>query len=303
MTKIKIAAAPISWGVCEVPDWGHQMDPERVLTEMAELGLEATEFGPEGFLPADPKAKAELLAGHGLTAVGGFVPLVLHEPDHDPLPQVRTELASYAAAGATTLILSAASGQDGYDACPELDQAGWDTLLANLERIRAHAAEQGVTAVLHQHAGTVVETPEDVQRVLEGSEIGFCFDTGHLFIGGTDPVAFAAEHADRILHVHMKDVSLSHAQRVRAGESTYYDEVVAGMYRPLGEGDIDIAAIVSSLLDAGYNGWFTLEQDNVVSSEPEPGKGPVADAAASLAYLHQLATAHRARPAHRAEGK
>ncbi len=292
MTDIQIAAAPISWGVCEVPDWGHQMDPDRVLTEMGELGFAATEFGPEGFLPTDPEAKARLLAEHGMRAVGGFVPVLLHDPDHDPLPEIVRELASYEAAGAGTIVLSAVSGQDGYDARPELDRTGWATLLDNLGRAREAAANVGVTAVLHPHAGTMVETTADVQQVLDGSEIGFCFDTGHLFIGGTDPVTFAAEHADRILHAHLKDVSLQHAERVRAGQSTYYDEVVAGMYRPLGQGDIDIAAIVTSLLDAGYTGWFTLEQDNVISEEPAPGDGPVSDAAASLAYLRSVADGH-----------
>jgi inosose dehydratase len=227
-----------------------------------------------------------------MTAVGGFVPVLLHSPEHDPLPEIRRELVSYELAGAKTIVLSAVSGQDGYDARPELDESGWATLLNNLERAREAAAAVGVTAVLHPHAGTMVETSDDVDHVLEGSSIGFCFDTGHLFIGGTDPVSFAAEHADRILHAHLKDVSLEHADRVRQGQSSYYDEVVAGMYKPLGQGDIDIAAIVNSLLDAGYTGWFTLEQDNVVSEQPAPGEGPVSDAAASLAYLRSVAEGH-----------
>jgi len=70
----KIAGAPISWGVCEVPGWGYQLPPERVLTEMHHVGLAATEFGPDGFLPADPAAMAALLASRHLTAVGGFTP-------------------------------------------------------------------------------------------------------------------------------------------------------------------------------------------------------------------------------------
>ena len=69
----RVAGAPISWGVCEVPGWGHQLTPDRVLTEMREVGLVATEFGPDGFLPDAPAEKAKVLAAHGLTAVGGFV--------------------------------------------------------------------------------------------------------------------------------------------------------------------------------------------------------------------------------------
>ena len=82
----RIAGAPISWGVCEVPGWRHQLSPQRVLTEMREVGLAATEVGPDGFLPADPARLAHTLAEHDLHAVGGFVPVVLHVPEHDPAP-------------------------------------------------------------------------------------------------------------------------------------------------------------------------------------------------------------------------
>src|SRR3954464_9933085 len=78
--RARLAGAPISWGVCEVPGWGRQLAPERVLAEMAELGLRATELGPTGYLPHDPGAVRDLLGRHDLTLVGGFVPLVLHEP-------------------------------------------------------------------------------------------------------------------------------------------------------------------------------------------------------------------------------
>src|ERR687895_2504225 len=85
----RVAGAPISWGVCEVPGWGHQLAPDRVLAEMRQLGLAATEFGPDGFLPADPDHRAALLESYDLRAVGGFVPVVLHDPGRDPLPDVR----------------------------------------------------------------------------------------------------------------------------------------------------------------------------------------------------------------------
>src|SRR5690242_7850564 len=106
----KIAGAPISWGVCEVPGWGYQLPPARVLTEMAQVGLAATEFGPDGFLPADPAVMAEFLATRHLTAVGGFTPVVLHEAGHDPAPEIERLLDGYDAAGAEVLVLSAATG-------------------------------------------------------------------------------------------------------------------------------------------------------------------------------------------------
>ncbi|NNC11556.1 TIM barrel protein [Planctomonas sp. JC2975] len=281
----KIAAAPISWGVCEVPGWGYQLPPDRVLREMAELGFSATEFGPLGFLPETPAEKAELLSGFGLRATGGFVPVVLHDPLHDPVPEVEAELASYESAGASVLVLAAATGVEGYDSRPELDAVGWATLLGNLDRLRQTAQDAGVLAVLHPHVGTMVETADDLDRVLAGSGIPLCLDTGHLLIGGTDPVAFAAAHADRIAHVHLKDVDLALVRTVQTGERTYYDAVVAGMYRPLGQGDVDVRSILASLDAVGYDGWFVLEQDNVIDDAPEEGAGPIDDARASVEFL------------------
>lgn len=287
---LKIAGAPISWGVCEVPGWGHQMSPERVLKEMAELGLGATEFGPLGFLPIEPADRAKVLADHGMEAVGGFFPITLHQADFDPIPSVLKELESYAAAGAKTLVLSAETGLEGYDSKrPELDAAGWQVFFNNLERIKETAAAQGVTAVLHPHVGTMVETEADVKKVLDGSTIAFCLDTGHMLIGGTDPVKFAEDHADRVAHSHLKDVNLEIANRVQSGQITYYQGCVEGMYVPLGTGDVDVRSIVRSLIKSGYQGWFALEQDNVIQAEPAEGAGPFADAKASVEFIKAVA--------------
>jgi inosose dehydratase len=127
--ELKIAGAPISWGVCEVPGWGYQLGPDRVLKEMREVGLVATELGPEGFLPSEPAAMASVLSEHGLQAVGGFTPLLLHVPAHDPVPEVDRILDGYVASGAQVLVLSAVTGSGGYDTWPQLDEAGWKRLL------------------------------------------------------------------------------------------------------------------------------------------------------------------------------
>ena len=285
---MRIAGAPISWGVCEVPGWGHQMSPDRVLREMTELGLTATEFGPQGWLPEAPAERAASLTPHGLAAVGAFVPVVLHDPGHDPVPEVDRELDSFAAAGGDVLVLSATSGLDGYDERPDLDETGWATLLRNLDRLTELAASRGVRASLHPHVGTMVEREEEVHRVVEGSSVLLCLDTGHLLIGGTDPVRLATEHAARINHVHAKDVRLDLVQRVRSGEMGYTEAVRQGIYTPLGDGDVDVAAIVAALDDVGFDGWYVLEQDTVLAAEPAPGQGPVDDARRSLEHLRSL---------------
>jgi len=280
----RVAAAPISWGVCEVPGWGYQLDPDRVLREMGDLGLTATEFGPVGFLPDDPEDKAAVLRGHGLRAVGGFLPVVLHDPSYDPLPEVHAYLDACLAAGAGVVVLAAATGAEGYDARPALDDKGWATLLANLDQIGDHAAELGVVASLHPHVGTMVETAAEVEHVLAGSGVGLCVDTGHLLVGGTDPVALTVAHADRVVHVHLKDVDDAVAARVRSGELTYGNAILEGLYTPLGSGDVDVATLVGALETAGYTGWYVLEQDVKLRGAPQ-GEGPATDVRTSLDFL------------------
>lgn len=285
----RIAAAPISWGVCEVPGWGFQLTPERVLGEMRALGVVATEFGPDGFLPASPGDKSETLAGAGLKAVGGFVPIVLHDAESDPVPVIEAELDSFVAAGATRLVLSADTGQVGYDSRPTLNESEWVTLLSNLDRLVQSAAARGVVASIHPHVGTMIESTDDVERVLNGSRIGLCLDTGHLLIGGTDPVELARNNAARISHVHLKDVRRDLAERVQRKELTYTEAVRRGLYTPLGTGDIDIATIVNSLEAAGYAGYYVLEQDTILTENPPAGSGPIADVRTSIDFIVGLA--------------
>ncbi|KWX66203.1 sugar phosphate isomerase/epimerase [Mycobacterium sp. NAZ190054] len=285
---MKIAGAPISWGVCEVPGWGYQLGFDRVLSEMRQAGLAATELGPEGFLPTDPTELVRLLDGYGLACVGGFVPVVLYRDDHDPADDLAGPLASLAAAGAGVVVLAAATGLDGYDERPDLDEKQWGTLLSNLDRLADIVAARGLTAVLHPHVGTMVETRAEVDRVLSGSRIPLCLDTGHLLIGGTDPLALAREVPERIRHAHLKDVDAGLAAKVQSGEMTYTKAVAAGMYVPLGAGDVDIAGIVKALEDSGFDGWYVMEQDNILDREPD-GAGPLADVLASVAFLQGAA--------------
>jgi len=287
MKRTRIAAAPISWGVSEVPSWGYQLSVDRVLDEIRGLGLPATEFGPDGFLAAEPTAKAEQLRAHELRAVGGFLPLVLHEPEHDPLPRVARYVDDCQATGADAVVLAADTSDDGYDTRPELDELGWKTLLHHLDRIDDFTRSHGVVASLHPHIGTMIERGDEVERVLAGSRVGLCVDTGHLLAAGTDPVVLTQAHADRVVHVHLKDVDGDLADEVAAGGVGFADAVRAGLFLPLGRGSVDVAAIVSVLEERGYDGWYVLEQDVMLDAEPT-GEGPAANVRVSLDYLEGL---------------
>jgi inosose dehydratase len=286
----RVAGAPISWGVCEVPGWGYQLEPDRVLSEMSGLGLPATELGPDGYLPTDASMLEATLADHGLALVGGFVPAVLHEPGRleDELDRVTKQADLLTAADAQVLVLAAGTGRDGYEGGTDLDDPSWASLVTGIGRAIELGSERGLVVALHPHQGTVIEGSRQIQRVLESSPVSLCVDTGHLMVGGADPVELITAARDRVAHVHLKDVRADLAEQVRSGRMGYRDAVAEGMYRPLGSGDVDVAAIVSALEASDYDGWYVLEQDTVLEGAPEEGGGPVRDVAVSLTFFERF---------------
>jgi len=285
----RLAAAPISWGACEVPGWGRMPSPERVLAEMAALGLRATELGAIGFLPRDPATLTQLLVRHGLELVGGFVPLTLHERRIDrAVAQAREAARLFAAAGGQMFVLALVQDDD-WAAPRELDAQAWRRLGAHVGEIETLAGEHGLTVALHPHAGTLVQSAEQVERALESLDVGWCLDTGHLLIGGVDPATFAREHGDRVVHVHLKDVDAPLAAEVSRARRSLQDATRQGLFRPLGDGDAPIAAVLDALDRHEYDGWLVLEQDTAITDdEPTAAAGPgrpMLDAERSIAFV------------------
>lgn len=294
--SLRIAAAPISWGVCEVPGWGHVLDAHTVLSEMTRLGITATELGPPGYLPTDPGELRTLLDGFGITSIGGFLALALHREPEQAVATARTTAALYAATGAEVLVLAAATGLDGYDTRPVLSDSEWQTLIETAAVIRDIAAEHGLRTVLHPHVGTHVENEADVERFLADSDLDLCLDTGHLLIGGTDPVQLAQRYPERIGHIHLKDVRDALAAEVRSGALEYSEAVRRGLYVPLGEGDVDIDALIRGVHESGYRGWYVIEQDTALRPADSTGQ-PSRDTECSLRLLAGIGSALTSAPA------
>jgi inosose dehydratase len=282
----RLAAAPISWGVCEVPGWGLQLAPERVLAEMVALGIDATELGPQGWLPLDGAAARAELDRFGLRLVGGFVPLVVHEPElGDTRAQAQRAAAQLAAAGADVFVAALVADLD-WSAPPSLAEEGWKRAGEHLRQIADLAAAEGLELVLHPHVGTLAESAADVERALEHTDVRWCFDTGHLLIGGVDPADFVRSHAERIGHVHLKDVDATLADQLRSGALSLVEATQAGLFRPLGEGDAGIDEVVGLLEQTEYERWLVLEQDIAITgSEPPAGGGPALDVRKSIEFL------------------
>jgi inosose dehydratase len=284
----RLAGAPISWGVCEVPGWGVQLPARRVLSEMRVLGLRATEAGAEGFLPGDGVELAQALAEAELALVGGFVPVVLHEPTalDGTLALVRMQAERFARAGGSVL-LSAVVTDAAWSPRVPLSDDDWRRIADGLSRLDEICAGYEIAHALHPHVGTLVETRDDVERVLEGSEVSLCLDTGHFEIGGVDSVALACEAHERVGHVHLKDVRGEIATELRSGGLSLLEATRRGLFAPLGEGDAPVAEVLRALGDHGYAGWYVLEQDAVIE-RGDDGSGATEDVRRSIDFLSTL---------------
>jgi inosose dehydratase len=285
----RTGGAPISWGVSEAPDWGVELPPGRVLGEMRELGLDATELGPTGYLGHGPAEVRARLDKHGLRLIGGFLPVPMHVCTDADFEEARSAMQVLADAGSEVVVLAARSADGSYDRKVRLGEEDWPMLLSTLRRLQDLAVELGLRSSLHPHAGTAIEDRASVLRLAESSDVPFCLDTGHLFIGGTDPLELVKQDPGRIAHVHLKDVRGGIATTVSRGDSSYIEAVRAALYVPLGTGDLDIGGIVRALEGAGYQGWYVLEQDAALYAAPASGTGPIDDVRRSIEHLRSVA--------------
>ncbi len=286
----RLAGAPISWGVCEVPGWGIELAPRRVLGEMRELGLTATELGSDGYLPTDPALLKDLCSEFGITMIGGFVPLVVHQAHElDATIEAAHRAAALMSSAGGTMFVTAPLVDWDWGPRTGLSRDEWAFAANTLARLDALVGEYGMTQAIHPHLRTVLETRADIEALLEISDVGWTLDSGHMQIGGMDPLEFIDVAFDRIRHVHLKDVLMDRAAPVFAGDQTIMEGVQAGMFCNLGGGDVPIAEVVIALEARGYDQWYVLEQDAAITSgEPEIGGGPVLDVHASIEFLRGI---------------
>ena len=158
-----------------------------------------------------------------------------------------------------------------------------------IDEVDEIASRHGLRQVVHPHVATLVETAGELERFLATSDVPICLDTGHLTLGGADPVDIAERSAERVGLVHLKDVRLDVAARLGAGDLGLMAAVQAGLFAPLGDGDVPVADVIFALERHGYDGLYVLEQDVAITGgEPPAGEGPVRDVAKSVAYLRSL---------------
>ncbi len=272
----------------EDTEWGHQIDAERVLSEAVAVGEGAITAGPPRFLPDRSDQAKSLLRRHHVQVVAGQVHAILHHhairgPE---LAHIDGHAHWLAAIGADTLVLSAIPERSPTAArAPALSNAEWAHLLHLVGSVEHVCARHRLKLAVQPRFGSTIQGPEEIERLLVGSEAGVCLDIAHLVIAGADPVEVVELAAGRIQHVHLNDVDTNLAQRVREGTVDYKEAIARGMYRPIGEGGAKVERVVDALRTSGYRAWYTLEQETRL---PTAEDRPLGRISRSLEYVLPL---------------
>jgi inosose dehydratase len=284
----RIALSPSSWGVSDVPEWGHQLDPERVLSEAAAVGEGAIETGPPGFLPDRSDQAKPILQRHRLRVVAGPAQAILHHHDigGPELAHLDGQASWLAALGAETLVLSAMPPRSAGAAHGiVLSSMGWAHLLHLIGSVQHVCSRHKLRLAVQPRYGSMIQGPSDIERLLVGTEAGLCLDTGQLVLVGADPVEVLELAAGRIQHVHLNDIDAGLALQVREYGLDYGDAVSQQLFKPLGTGDANVDRVVEGLRRTAYRGWYTLDQDTRLPSAEDRPLGAISR---SLQHLRTL---------------
>lgn len=273
---LRLATAPVSWGI-----WEHTIDrtdlipPRRLLETATELGYAAIESGPPGYLAESGAAAVELIRPFGVEIVATFLPLRLDNAewfaaDLAALDQTTEVLA---ATGDGLVILAdaerperaQASGQPERLRATRWSEATFDLAAEHLEIARLRCADRGLRASFHPHAASYVESPEEIDMLLARTppELGLTLDTGHTVVGGGDPIEIVRRYADRLVHLHLKDVDRAVLDRLRAGIVDMDEAWEEGIFCPFGEGVVPLQEFMGIDEVRSLDGYAVLEQDRM----------------------------------------
>ncbi len=292
---IRIGNAPCSWGV-EFADDPRNPNWRQVLQECRDAGYKGIELGPVGFMPEDPTELGEALDEYGQELIGGVVFRPFHDPDawDDVMDGSVRTCKALKAHGAEHLVLidsisprrAPTAGQAAE--AEQMDDAEWSAYRDRIATIARLATEEyGLTVGIHAHAAGFMDFEPELERLLnevDESILKICFDTGHHSYAGFDPVAFMKRYVDRISYMHFKDIDPAVKADVIEKRTGFYDACGQGIFCNLGEGDVDFPAVRQVLLDNGFEGWCTVEQD----CDPQGDTSPIDDAGANRKYLQSI---------------
>jgi inosose dehydratase len=280
MSNLRVGNAPLSYGAFEmtVGLFPNVPGPERFLDEVTQAGYAGTELGVPRWLGEGDQLRTRLQE-HGLELTGGWCPVRFSEPEHweEDLFELDRTLSLFGQAGAEDAHpVFGDGGSDARRANPGrgkdihslgLDDQGWKRFLEGLKRAEDLVHMHGFEPTFHPHTATYVEAPWEIERLLETSDIGLLADTGHLLLGGNDPIEAVRSWGTRTNYVHIKDVRLDVLRGVIEDGADALEAWRRGIFCELGAGDVDLAGFFAALEDTGYGGWIVVEQDRILRDD------------------------------------
>lgn len=274
--KVKLGIAPIAWTNDDLPDLGKENSFEQCVDQMAEAGFTGSEVGNK--YPKDPQVLKAELDRRGLEICNQwFSSFLLTKPFAEVEKEFRRQLIFLKAVGAKIIGASEQSySVQGQQDTPVfgnkyvMNEEEWKCLCDGLNALGKIAKEEyGITLTFHHHMGTVVQDPEEVDRLMQGTDpeyVSLLYDTGHFAYCGADPLEMVKKYANRIKHVHLKDIRPEVVEKVKAEKLSFLDGVRMGTFTVPGDGCIDFAPIFKVLEQTGYEGYMLVE------AEQDPAK-------------------------------
>ncbi len=291
--KVKLGIAPIGWCNDDMPELGAENTFKQTVSEMALAGFTGCEIGNK--YPSDPAELKRQLDLRGMRiASRWFSSFLLTKPYEEVEADFIANLDFLAAVGADRINVSEQSYSiQGQVDTPILtgghkhvmDDAEWDRFCDGLNKLGKAAADRGFKLCFHHHMGTVVQTAEETDRMMESTDpryVFLCYDTGHFTFAGEDPLAMLRKYVDRVGHVHLKDMRLSVVDEARKAHWSFLQAVRNGAFTVPGDGNVDFDPVFKLLSDAGYEGWLLVE------AEQDPAKAdPLEYAQKARAYIKE----------------
>lgn len=265
---LRLGINPITWSNDDMPELGGETPLETCLAEARAAGFDGIELGNK--FPRESARLRPILARHGLELVSGWYSARLRErPVEEEARNLEPHLMLLEEMGCEVMVFAETSGAVAgargtpVSRRPRLSEAEWGGFAGKLTALADRLAARGVRMAYHHHMGTVIETEAEIDRLMAmtGESVGLLLDTGHLTYAGADPASVAHRHIRRINHVHCKDVRPTVLAAMRAGDRSFLDAVVEGVFTVPGDGGIDFPAVLTALKAGGYRGWLVVEAE------------------------------------------
>ncbi|TXK80338.1 myo-inosose-2 dehydratase [Paenibacillus sp. N3.4] len=290
----KLGIHPINWVGEDVKEHGNDTTFEQIVNEIEALGLTGTEMGRK--YPTDPAVLKKELAQKGIQLVSQWKSVLFSDPSYreSELQAYRKHVEFLKEMGSKVISTCEVGGSLHFDPrrtpnekeVLHLDEAGWQSLAEGLNAAGAIAKEHGLKLTYHHHGGTVVESPEEIDKLMELTDpnlVYLLFDTGHTYYGGGDPLTVLRKYYDRIAYIHLKDIRQDVLEQTRTEHADFVTCIRRGVFTVPGDGCLDFQPIFSELIQQGYNGWAILE------GEQDPAEHPAYEYAKNaLAHIELL---------------